>query len=67
VSRRRGRTTTRVVPTDGGVSPNAYNPNITVEIRVFAPPHCPSNEVVDVLNDAYREAVTDAFNDYQGA
>lgn len=66
MSRRRGRTTTVVVPTDGGESPNAYNPHITVEIRVFAPPHAPVPEVVDALNDAYREALTHAFNDYQG-
>lgn len=66
MSKRRGRTTTVVVPTDGGTSPNLYNPRITAEIRVFAPPHTSRWKVMETLNEAYREALADVVNDYQG-
>lgn len=43
-------------PCDGGVSPNAYVPKITVEIRVHYPPNTVTHrEVLGVLSQAVQE------------
>lgn len=43
-------------PCDGGVSPNAYKPAITVEVRVFYPPNTVSHrEVLSVLSQAMAD------------
>lgn len=46
----------KIIPCDGGESPNRYVPHITVEIRVFAPPHTPAWDVYRALGDAAVEA-----------
>jgi hypothetical protein len=44
----------------GGVSPNAYVPRITVEVRVFWPPHLDHEEAaIEMLEEAARQAVAD--------
>lgn len=55
MSARPGFTITKRVSVDGGESPNAYVPQVTVEIRV----HYPARQVhraADVLGDAIAEA-----------
>lgn len=43
---------------DGGVSPNAYVPRITAEVRVHFPPYTVTQaEVTDALMDAYSDAM----------
>lgn len=37
----------RRIPTDGGESPNRFVPQITIEIRVFFPPHTSPATVAD--------------------
>jgi hypothetical protein len=44
-------------PCDGGVSPNAYRPAITAEVRVFYPPNTVTKEQVMA---AFQEAVETA-------
>lgn len=56
MSQRPGKTFTVRQPTDGGKSPNAYVPEITAEIRVFAPPHTPRDEVATALSIAVSQA-----------
>lgn len=46
----------KIIPCDGGVSPNRYVSHITVEIRVFAPPLTPAQDVSNALYDAFTEA-----------
>lgn len=46
----------KIIPCDGGEPPNRYVPHITVEIRVFAPPHIPRREVDYALYEAWSEA-----------
>jgi hypothetical protein len=46
----------RVVPADPGKSPNAYVPQITVEIRAFWP-DLEKHRVRAILDDAYAEAI----------
>lgn len=58
MSARPGFTVSKVVPCDGGVSPNAYVGQVTVEIRV----HYPPKQVLlagDTMADAVEEAVTE--------
>lgn len=46
------------VPVYGGKSPNAYVPEITVEVRAFWPPYLGhEDQVIDLINKAAREAV----------
>lgn len=49
------------VPCDGGVSPNAFFPQVTVEIRVFYPTH-QLFLANSVLQDAYEDAMTEMGN-----
>lgn len=44
------------VPADPGESPNAYFPQITVEIRAFWP-HYEKHRVRAILDEAYAEAI----------
>jgi hypothetical protein len=45
-------------PCDGGVSPNAYKAQITVEMRVFFPPNTVGeDEVLNAAYDAYGDAL----------
>ena len=46
----------RLVPADPGESPNAYFPQITVEIRAFWP-RLEKARVRAILDDAYAEAI----------
>jgi hypothetical protein len=41
----------------GGISPNAFMPYITVQVRLHAPPLCTRSEVVAALSEAYMEAL----------
>ena len=43
---------------DGGVSPNAYVPFVTVEVRVFYPPRATRDELDSALQDAFQQAET---------
>lgn len=43
-------------PCDGGESPNRYVPEITAEVRVFAPPRVSQEEVLDALAEAFLDA-----------
>lgn len=44
-------------PCDGGESPNNYVPEITAEVRVFAPPNVGSTEMLEALAKAFFEVV----------
>lgn len=45
------------VPCDGGESPNAFVPRITVEVRVHYPPNTVSHQQVqEALDEAYDDA-----------
>lgn len=46
----------RIVPAEPGESPNAYLPQITVEIRAFWP-NLERHKVRAILDDAYAEAI----------
>lgn len=55
MAQRPGFTISKLVPVDGGVSPNEYVGKITVEIRVHYPPR-QIERVEQVLLDAVAEA-----------
>jgi hypothetical protein len=51
-------------PAYGGVSPNAYVPQITVEVRAFWPPsHDHEKRVVDLIHKAAIEAMEKVLED----
>lgn len=56
MSRRRGFIGTAKVSTDGGVSPNAYMPYVTAEVRVFAPPRATRAEIDVAIEEALADA-----------
>lgn len=56
MAQRPGFLVSKVVGVDGGVSPNAYVPAVTVEIRVHYPP-LQIGRVEQILADAYAEAM----------
>jgi hypothetical protein len=64
MSRRKGRITMVRKPADGGVEPNRYLPETSVEIRVFAPPKTPLWQVADTITEAYYQALAEASEDY---
>lgn len=47
---------------NGGVSPNAFKPWVSAEIRIFWPPLASEDQVLDLLFDLYQQAVTDVKN-----
>lgn len=47
------------ISTDGGESPNAFRPLITIEIRVFFPPHTPPHKVADLFVNAAAETLNE--------
>lgn len=47
----------RHVPTDGGEWPNQFRPRITVEVRVFFPPHTPLTDVAGAFGEVAAEVV----------
>lgn len=48
------------IPVDGGESPNAYIPQITVEIRAAWPPNLGHETTVgNALTEAYTEALNE--------
>lgn len=47
---------------NGGVSPNAFVPWASGEIRLFWPPLATEDQVLDLLFDLYQQAVTDVKN-----
>ena len=53
------------IPVHGGASPNAYVPQITVEVKVFWPPGL-RHEVraADTLTRAYTETFNEIMSDY---
>lgn len=55
MSRRRGYAASVRLSTDGGVSPNAYNPVITADLRVFAPPTSSRVEIDAALDQVIAE------------
>jgi len=58
VSSRRGAYVSLQRRVHGGVSPNAYRPVITVEVRAFWPPYLGHEpEVLDMLAEAIEAAV----------
>lgn len=65
MTRRHGRITTVRREAEGGQEPNRYNPEILVEIRIFAPPHTRSEDVQIALGDAYDAARADMLEDYR--
>ena len=50
------------VKADGGVSPNAYVPWITAEIRCFWPPRATEQEVEDAITALYHKALEEALD-----
>lgn len=58
MAQRPGFTISHVKSVDGGESPNAYVPRITVEIRVHYPP-LQIHRVEEVLYAAFHETVTE--------
>lgn len=44
-------------PADGGVSPNAYVPIISAEVRCFWPPRATEEEVAEVLREVFVETI----------
>lgn len=58
MGQRRGVYVRRFANVDGGRSPNAYVPMITVELRAFFPPHLGhEEETARLLTEAYDEAM----------
>ena len=47
---------------NGGVSPNAYIPFITAEVRCFWPPLATEAEVEAALGEAFESAITEALH-----
>lgn len=44
-------------PADGGISPNAYAPWISVQVRCHFPPRATRGQVINALSEAYLEAL----------
>ena len=60
MSSRKGAYVTRSERVHGGVSPNAYVPKITVEIRAFWPPSLGHQErVIELIREAAEEAIAE--------
>lgn len=57
MSRRRGVVARVDLDTDGGVSPNAYVPLVTCEVRVFWPPRATEAQIMDAIHDAADQAI----------
>jgi hypothetical protein len=57
MSKRPGITVSASMEADGGVSPNAYAPWISAEVRVFWPPLADRDAILDVLNKAVEMAM----------
>lgn len=56
MARRPGVIVTVQLPADPGKSPNWYLGRITVDIRVFAPPRTPTDDILAALGDAAQQA-----------
>lgn len=57
MSRRASVHVTRQIDTDGGESPNAFVPLITIDIRVHFPPHTPPMKVANLFLNTAAETV----------
>lgn len=64
MGRRHGRITIARRDVDGGQEPNKYLGQVSVEIRIFAPPHTGSEDVQIALDEAYEAARADMLEDY---
>lgn len=66
MSKRPGLTVAVRNDADGGVSPNAYMPLITAEVRLFWPPRATREQILDSLNEAVEEALLKFDAKYEG-
>ena len=62
MSQRPGFVVDHQVPADGGVSPNAYVPVISVQVRCNWPPRATYEQVIEALGAAMGKAMAELAN-----
>lgn len=63
MSRRPGFVVDHRVPADGGVSPNAYVAQVSVQVRCNWPPGATELQVIEALGAAMGKAMAELKND----